>query len=101
MTARAWIYPTWTLLKPSIRYLPRRRLITKLRAKGLDPEVVKWIEEWLTDRTQRVVICGSYSSEADVGSGVPQGSVLGPRFFTIFIDDLEVEVEILTSAAPL
>jgi hypothetical protein len=32
--------------------VPRRRLITKLRAKGLDPEVVKWIEEWLTDRTQ-------------------------------------------------
>jgi hypothetical protein len=74
--------------------VPRRRLITKLRAKGLEPEVVRWIKEWLTGRTQRVMVGGSYSSEATVDSGVPQGSVLGPCLFTFLIDDLEVEVEI-------
>ncbi len=76
--------------------VPRRRLITKLRAKanGLEPEVVRWIEEWLTGRTQRVMIGGSYSSETTLNYGVPQGSVLGPCLFTIFIDNLEVEVEI-------
>ncbi len=74
--------------------VPRKRLIAKLRAKGLEQEVVSWIEEWLTGRTQRVTIGGSYSSEAAVDSGVPQGSVLGPCLFTIFIDNLEVEVEI-------
>jgi hypothetical protein len=55
--------------------VPRRRLIAKLKTKGLDSKVVNWIEEWLTGRTQRV-IGGEHSGESSVDSGVPQGSVL-------------------------
>ncbi len=73
--------------------VPRQPLLKKLKAKGADEVVVKWIEAWLTGRKQRVAINSAFSKESGVDSGVPQGSVLGPCLFIIFIDDLEVDIE--------
>jgi len=73
--------------------MPRMRLLRKLRSKGIEEGIVEWIADWLTDRTQRVSAQGCLSEESSVGSGVPQGTVLGPVLFSVYIDDLEKEID--------
>ena len=73
--------------------MPHRRLLLKLRTLGINGQLLDWIDCFLTTRSQRVVINGQYSRWLPVVSGVPQGSILGPLLFILYIDDVKHAVQ--------
>ena len=77
---------TW-IIERLFDSVPHRRLIEKLRSIGINGNLLEWLNSFLTSRTMRVCLRGTFSELMEVLSGVPQGSML-PLLFLLYVNEL-------------
>ena len=77
--------------------VPHLRLIRQVNSFGITGKALNWLKAFLSNRKQKVRVNGAESEWAPVLSGIPQGSILGPILFSLFVNDLPNEIQSLIS----
>ena len=77
--------------------VPHQRLIRQIESFGIEGLALKWIKDFLSNRRQRVRVNDSISSWKPVISGIPQGSILGPILFTLYVNDIPSQLQSIIS----
>ena len=84
-----WVDSIYLDFKKAFDRVPHKRLIWKLEyIGGIQGHLLKWMQDFLKEREMRTILRGKYSSWREVTSGVPQGSVLAPIMFLVYINDI-------------
>ena len=88
-----WTDSIYLDFKKAFDRVPHQRLVWKLKNQGgIDGKLLRWMKDFLEGRKMRTILRGKYSSWLDVTSGVPQGSVLAPVMFLIYINDIQENI---------
>ena len=72
--------------------MPHERLLLKLKCHGIDGSLLRWFRSFFTERKKRIVVRGTHSSWPCVMSRVPQGTILGPMLFVIYVNYMSSNV---------
>ena len=83
----------YTDIQKAFDSVSHSKLIKTLSQYKINRNLVEWFKEFLQERTQRVVISNTFSESLPIFSGVPQGGVIGPLLFIIYINDIATEVD--------